>query len=385
MVVCRRVFRQCVMLMARFTYPALLAACAILIGTGCATTTPLDSARREFGSGNLDAAEKLLADDNAHQNKVLLRMERGMIRHLRHDYTNSTADWLEAVRLERDLEVHSASKAGASMVVNDSVLNFRGYPYERTYLHVYLAKNYLARGLWEDAGVEGRSIALRMHDLDGFPDDAYSHYMAALCLELCGDDSNAALQYRLAAKLAPDAGIEETTGRFKPANAGTNTPPKVPFTGNELVCLLDFDGQNGMMPDHADIYADGKRLGSSKTLTDGGLLQMESASRMATRHTTKPISRIALMGTIASIVGSQNKDLGNLLWLLLFATETEDTRRWETLPGRLAVVRVPCPATLTQFEVEFKGYGGSTLRRVTVKEPLGKRGRLFVSFCRDYP
>lgn len=347
--------------------------------------TPIDSARREFGYGHLEAAEKLLVDDNAHQNKVLLLMERGMVRHLRHDYTNSTADWLEAVRIEKELEVHSASKAGASMVVNDSVLNFRGYPYERTYLHVYLAKNYLARGLWEDAGVEGRNIALRMHDLDGFPDDAYSHYIAAVCLELSGDDSNAAMQYRLAAKLAPNAGIEETTGRFKPPSVGTNTPPKLPFTGTELVCLLDLDGRNGMIPDQAEIYADGKRLGSSRTLTDLGLLQMESASRMAARHTTKTLSRIALKGTIASIVGSQNKDLGNLLWLLLFATETEDTRRWETLPSRFAVARVPCPANLTQFEVELKGYGGTTLRRIMVKEPLTKRGRIFVSFCRDYP
>ena len=320
-----------------------------------------------------------------------------MIRHVRHDYTNSTKDWLEALRIEKGLETHSVSKAGASMVVNDTLLNFRGYPYERTYLHVFLAKNYLAQGMWEDAGVEARSIALRQQKLDGFPDDAYSHYLAAFCLELCGDDSNAAMQYRQAAKLLPGLGLNEKTGRFGEASSPmaisnsitdaktTNAPSTQLRPSAELVCFLDLDGGYGMMPDHAEIYANGKCLGKSKTLTDIAKLNYESSQRMAVRKTAKTLSRIALKGAAAIAASSKNEDLGTLLLLWLFASEVEDTRRWETLPARLAVARVPCPDNPDQVEIVFRSYAGTPVKRLLLAKPLIKKDRFYVVICRDFP
>ena len=140
--------------MARVSHKTVLPLLAALSLAGCATV-PLDSARRNFNVGRLEEADQELATLPNNADRVLNLMERGMIRHVRHDYTNSTKDWLEALRIEKGLETHSVSKAGASMVVNDTLLNFRGYPYERTYLHVFLAKNYLAQGMWGEAGGEG--------------------------------------------------------------------------------------------------------------------------------------------------------------------------------------------------------------------------------------
>lgn len=307
-----------------------------------------------------------------------------MIRHLHRDYTNSTADWLECVQIEKALETHSATKAAASMLVNDSLLNFRGYPYERTFLHVYLAKNYLARGLWEDAAVEARSIALRMQSLDGFPDDALSHYLAGFCFELCGDYSNASMQYRRTAQLLPQLKLDDLSGRFADSTGPTTNHP-APVNGPELVCFLDFDGHNGMVPEYAEIRADGKLLGTSRTLTD--LYSLESASRlrMETRQTAKTLSRIAMKGSLAMLASSKNNDLGSLIWLLLLSMEKEDTRRWETLPAKMAVARVPCPDNLTSFEVVFKSYSGATIRKMTVTQPLMRKDRLYVSLCRDHP
>jgi len=357
----------------------------LVMGTGCATTVPLDTARRNFSSGQLESADQTLATLPNDQNKVLSLMERGMIRHVRHDFTNSTADWLNAVRIEKELEVNSITKAGASMVVNDSTLAFRGYPYEQTYLHVYLAKNFLAMGLWGDAGVEARNIALQMEKLDGFPDDAFSHYLAGFCLELCGDDSNAAMQYRQVAKLVPEIGIDATTGRFFPPNAPTNQPVLLPSNSTELVCFLDFDGDAGILPYTAAVYADGKLLGTSRTLTSIYQLQTASSERMATRQAAKSISRFAVKGALALAAWSRDENLGLLTGLLLFALEDKDLRRWETLPAKLAVARLPCPSDLKQFEVEFRSYSGQTVKRITVTSPLFRKDRIFVSLCRDQP
>ena len=357
----------------------------LMLGAGCASTLPLDTARRNFSNGQLGAADQSLATIPSDQNKALYLMERGMIRHVRRDFTNSTADWLAAVQVEKELEVNSISKAGASMVVNDSALAFRGYPFERTYLHVYLAKNYLAMGLWSEAAVEARSIALQMEKLDGFPDDAFSRYLAGFCLELCGDNSNAAMQYRQVAKLIPESNLDATTGRFRNPNMPTNHPVLLAPNESELVCFLDFDGQSGMIPYSAALYADGKFLGTSRTLTSIYQLQTASSERMATRRAAKTLSRLAVKGAIALAAWSRDEDFGMLTALLLLALEDPDLRRWETLPSKLAVARVPCPSNLKEFEVEFRSYSGQSIQRITVATPLMRKDRIFVSICRDYP
>lgn len=348
---------------------------AVLLCAGC-STVPLDEARRNFNAGALTEADRNLASLPHDGDQILYLMERGMIRHVRGDYANSTADWLEAVKLETQLETHSVTKAGASMVVNDSLLSFRGYPYERTLLHVFLAKNYLARGLWEDAAVEARSIARRLQQLDGFPDDALSHYITAFCLELCGDYSNAAMQYRETAKLAPQLGLNEKTGRF--------TSPPQP-NESELVCFVDFDFRNGMMPEFAEIYAGSQLLGTSRALFTRSTMEAASSQRMAARRTAKILTRIALKETLSLYASSKDNDLGALVWLLLFSMEKADLRRWETLPGKMAVVRVACPDTLPGYDVVFKSYSGAVLRRITIQGPLLKKGRIFVGLCRDNP
>lgn len=364
-------------------YSLLLA--LLLLGAGCATPVPLNAARRNFSNGQLEEADKTLTPLPNDQNRVMNLMERGMIRHVRRDFTNSTSDWLAAVQLEKQLETHSLTKAGASMVINDSTLAFRGYPYERTYLHVYLAKNYLAMGLWSDAGVEARNIALQMAKLDGFPDDAFSHYMAGFCFGLCGDDSNAAMQYRQVARLAPECGIDEMTGRFRLPNAPTNPPVARSPNETELICFIDFDGHAGLLPYSAAIYANGQFLGTSHTLTSVYQLQTASSERMATRRAAKTLSRLAVKGAIAIAAWSRDENLGLLTGMLLLALEDEDLRRWETLPAKLAVARVPCPSDLKQFEVAFKSYSGQTLKRITVTSPLLRKDNLFISICRDYP
>ncbi len=363
----------------------------VLLCAGCATA-PLDQARRNFQAGELAQADTNLASIPRNKDAILCLMERGMIRHLRHDYENSTRDWLTAAQIEEQLETHSLTKAGASMVINDTALAFRGYPYERALLRTFTARNFLARGLWDDAAVEARNALRILENLDGFPDDAYSRYLAGLCFDLSGDADGAALQYRLAGTLAQGVRVEETTGRFlAPTNAGfavtAPTLPSVPSgLPNELVCLVDIDGTAwGPTADYAEIVCDGRVLGISHTLAHSEQLKMASEERMAVKHLTKTVARIALKETIASVVESQNEELGELLRILLFAVEGPDTRRWETLPMRLGVARVPCPANLATFDVVFKTGYGAIVKRVTLTHPMSRKGRVFFAYCRDAP
>lgn len=352
----------------------------LYVCVGCASV-PLESSLGHFYRGDLESADHELAAIPEGPDAVLHLMERGLIRQLRGNYDGSASDLQRAIQIEESLETHSLSKAGASMVVNDSVLAFRGLPYERTYLHVFQARNFLARGLWEAAAVEARNIIRLQERLDGFPDDPYSRYVAGLCLTLAGDHEPAAVQYRLVSLLDPQIQLDTATGRFlSPLSVSNTVGPAAP--SHELICLVDMDSAWGADA-AAEIYARGQFLGSARVLTHIGNLHELHEAKLAGRRMAKTVARIALKEAIAGAIAAHNKDLGDTVRFLLFAMETPDTRTWKTLPRLLAVARVPCPADLTSFDVVFRSYRGT--RRITVTNPIVRKDRAIVSFCREVP
>ena len=163
---------------------AILLSLVVFACGGCATS-PLKTARQDFYRGDYRKAAALLeADSSNQQDRVMVLMERGMVQQARGDYAGSIQDWRDAAQQAEQLDYYSLSRGTASYVVNDQVLAFRGAPYERTLLHAFAAKSYMAMGMWDDAAVEARNIIYRLEHLYGFPDDPYSHYLAGVCLEM---------------------------------------------------------------------------------------------------------------------------------------------------------------------------------------------------------
>jgi len=329
-----------------------------------------------------------------------------MARQLRGTYAKSSRDFIEAADFLEKLQTFSVSEGTASFVVNDAVQEFRGVPFERTLLHAFTAKNHLALGAWDSAAVEARRIiySLTPGMRGDYPEDAYSRYMAGFCLEMIGDDSNAALQYRKAAALLKSVTIDASTGR--PARMTTNAVPAgvdgPPAStrldrpaATELVCFViggrsptGSDTVKGYWPAtspvHGEIYCRGEYAGRSYTLADTLDLAFTTEQMQAARKAVKTVTRIAIKEGIASAVEENDELLGLLVrFILLGLLEQQDVRRWETLPRWLGVARVPCPDDLTDFEVVFKNAGGSELGRLAVREPIARRGNIFVSFCRD--
>lgn len=371
-------------------------------GVGC-TTPPLAAARQQYALGNFENANNALSTlpDND-KDKVLYLMERGMIRQSAQKYDDSTRDWLEAVKLEKDLETHSAGRAAASMLVNDKTLSFRGMYFERVLIHSFLAKNFLAKSLWDDAAVEARNVIEKLQLRENFPDDAYSRYLAGVCLELSGDYDNAPLQYSIASKLARFTAIDPRTGRLSPSTAiveriessattPAHPPAKLP---GELICFVSMgqipsyssDKQPrtlSLSPPYAEFYHKGVYLGRSYALVNTADLEAETRKQLAARKAAKEISRLATKIAISDSIAQHNEAVGALLQILLIAMEQPDTRRWQSLPYWLEAARLPCPKDLTEYEVVFRNSGIASGTRRTVATPLSHRRNTYISFIRD--
>jgi hypothetical protein len=355
----------------------------------------LAPARARYYSGRLIEAELQLKDIKPDEkNAILLFMERGLVRQSLRKYADSSADLLKANERERYLTTHSVTETTASFLANDNTISYRGPPFERTLLHSFLAMNYLARGNWEDAAVEARNIINNLQTLDGYPDDAYSRYMAGFCLEMVRDSSNASLQYRNASNLVKSASIDDHTGAIGPLGA---LPAKRDEKNSaELVCFISIGRSpsgsrmyNGLPPppppSYAEIYCNGSFAGRSYPFSNVSDLLQKTLAKKAALQVAKDIARIVVKEAIANEIKKKDEGLGLLAELIMFALESPDERRWETLPMWLQVARVPCPIDLKNYEVIFKNYSGHATRRLTVTEPIARNENVYVSFCRDLP
>lgn len=373
---------------------ALAMILAVASLSGCASSQ-LSTARKDFYNGNL--ADASLAMDSAPSDdtdKVLILMERGMIKQVAGHYKASADDWLEAVETIEALDKISVSRQTASFVTSDRVKTFRGLPYERTLLHAFSALNYFARAMWDDAAVEARNIIDRLENLNGFPDDAYSRYLAAFCLERIGNTDGARRQYEAADKLTPALAVT-SSGALIPNKAGKATAKqnRARHGGNELVCFIGIgrgpDGRGrtprrgrwGLTP-FVEILNDDALLGRSYALAETAELHSRTQDKLAAIRVAKTVSRLVIKDSIASSVADNNEGLGALLWLVMFAFEAQAERRWETLPLSLQVARVPCPDDLRTVTLVFRGRNGVVQDRQVYNIPLTRRHSTFVTFAR---
>jgi hypothetical protein len=374
-----------------------VAAAALGALTGCATPS-LYSARQDFYAGRIEQAGRTLAEADPGQDRVLFWMERGTIRQAAAEYTNSARDFISAYDRIEELQTYSMSRGGASMVVNDTVQEYRGFPYERTLLHAFTAKDHLALGRWEDAAVEARRIigSLEPEAKGDYPDDAYSRYMAGFCLEMVDDRSNAGLQYRKAAELLSAVGVDDKTGRLG-SRADSNSVASIDTAAwpSELVCFVMLgrapqgnnvwrDDWSINRPAYAEIVVNGQVLGRSYNLADTLDLAFTTEQKEAARKMVKTVARVAVKESIAYQIEQDNELLGELVrFVLIGLLEKPDTRRWETLPRYLQVARVPCPPDLKDYTVVFRNHDGGQLGSIHVTAPLHRKGKTFVSICRD--
>ncbi|MDA1043977.1 MAG: hypothetical protein O3C57_02010 [Verrucomicrobia bacterium] len=368
--------------------------CVSVMGSGCATSA-LPAARSNYFLGRYDLANQSLTEEPASdKDRVLFLMERGMIRQSAGRYTDSVHDWLDAHLLADKLDYYSVSKGSASLLINDSVLAFRGMSYERALLHAFSSKSYFALGLWGDAAVEARNNIYRLERRGKYPDDPYCRYMNGFCLELTGDHDGARLQYSMVNELLGTSVVDTTSGRFL-ADPSAQEDVAAGET-HEMVCFIGIGRPSyasgaeqdrwrwGTAP-YARLYSkDGTYLGRSHPMNTTDHLATQALAVHATMRAVKTATRVVVKEIASGMVGNEDPLTGQLLRLFLFSLERPDTRRWQTLPEWLQVARVRCPADMVEFTVEYLGMDGRMVKRQVVRDPITRKDDTYVSFCRAF-
>jgi uncharacterized protein len=153
--------------------------------------------------------------------RVLFNIDIGMLECFAADTNASNRNLDEAERLIEAGYTKSISNAAASFLLNDTVLDYPGEPYEDLYINVFKSLNYLKQNNFDDAFVEVRRVNTKLGTLEGkygsladgmnhskdasgsvkagtteFHDSALAHYLSMLLYRADGKLDDAQIDFK---------------------------------------------------------------------------------------------------------------------------------------------------------------------------------------------
>lgn len=198
----------------------ILAACltAVLLLSGCANRSLVrfeKIAKVAAKDDYMEAARRIHKDEDLYgsHNRLLFNMDLGLLHHYAGEWDSSIAYLSKAVRIHDELFAKSVTNEAVSFVTNDNARPYRGRPHEMVLVHQFLAFNYLAKGLPDEARVEARQGQILIDEIKrkagpkDFRDDGMFRYFTALTYEATREKDDAAIAYYQSVKAYRDGPV----------------------------------------------------------------------------------------------------------------------------------------------------------------------------------
>ena len=131
----------------------------------------------QLETGNPDKASEMLeqarrANKYAEKDRFLYFVDAGMLNHYARHYDSSNVKLHLADAASEELFTKSISRAAASLVLNDNILEYAGEDYEILYANLVSSLNYVALNQFDDAFVEIRRANDKLNVLESKYADA---------------------------------------------------------------------------------------------------------------------------------------------------------------------------------------------------------------------
>jgi tetratricopeptide (TPR) repeat protein len=221
---------------AAAAFAGVAAAAVVLAGAGCATYVASNvELRTLLAAGDWQRALARIDARPGGTDELLELLQRGHVLHYAGEFEESNASFQQAEDLSAALYTRSVSQAAASLIVNDTTIDYRGTPHELAMVQFYRAFNYLSLGDADAAQVEARKATLRLADAveatlreierpedreaaRGLQDSGFLHWFSGLLFEANGSANDAFVAYRNAARAYLAGGA--LTGLAPPSQLG---------------------------------------------------------------------------------------------------------------------------------------------------------------------
>lgn len=391
--------------------------------SSCAThQSRLSPAQRDLLSGNCAGALKILGELSAKQSddRLLYLMEYGSALQICKDYKASTQVFLQADKLSEELDYISASRVVGATLFNEEMIQYKGDIFERLFINISLALNYIEVELYDDAMVEVRRInekynKFKAEEKNSYELNSFSQYLSGLIWETQNKFDDACISYKDSYKLDAtyrDVALDmlsacwqaRRTQEFNQLVSEIQpTLEELSFVkrknkGEVIVIFLQGLGPKKMpRPDnHLYPYLVPTRNLTEKivvTFVDGSEVPVTVASRpvynvekaaIATQEADYASLGARRLGArvakevAADQIRQKDKTLGNIAWLVMVASERADLRNWSLLPESIQILRIN---PLKNSKVNIVGmtrYGAESEKFPEIDLSLHQNKKIFI-------
>jgi hypothetical protein len=363
--------------------------------------------------------QKPLAEKDSDDQLVYL-LDYGTALHLAGKYDESIKVFLEADDIAAIKDYHSLSRIAGSILLNEGMVQYKGDDFEKVFIHVYLALDFLMKHDLDGALVETRRTneilqkyrdeAKKNYDQNAFAfylsgiiweadrkwDDAYISYKDALTQ----DPKNKIFQkdfYRLSkmasrqeeakfifkkyginaaevAKLADENPIgkndselifiyQQGEGPIKKPNPNFPRIPKLYPQASEAVSAkiavkIEVAGQ-APSPQHDSQYA--LKSVETKEVYNVSDVAIKTLDDQYAALIAKRAAGIATKYVAAKEISKKNELLGTVAWIGMNLVDQADLRQWSNLPGAFQVARIKLQPGEYEVSAESLDYRGNPL------------------------
>ena len=369
------------------------------------STSPLQTAQVQYASGDAVSALQTLGDGSGvpSRDKLLFWLERGLILHDEGDYEESSRALLNAATFLEDNDFVSVSDEAAALVANDWVRKYKGEYSEQLWIHTYLMMNFLALGRYDSAAVEARRALERIdHKESVLQQDAFTRALIGLSFETAGQSNSAYIEYRKLEELLGDPGpalystlytLASSLGFSNDARyyrekltedesdqrsyaevvvflSSGQLPRKISSSllvnYSQRVTFPQYLPDTDSAPS-VSVTVDGERCNCATVKSNLGQLARNSLHSRGIALTTRLVARAAAKDALADKLGDKDAVVGEIARLLFFVLEEADTRGWNSLPGHLALLRIPVSEGSQEIVVESFTTAPTTIDVSTIR------------------
>jgi hypothetical protein len=161
--------------------------------------------------GDYAGAESLIAGDKltsyGKKNRVLYYLDLGAVQFDARKYKESDQSLAAAEENMDDLYTKSIHQAAGTLLLNDNTVDYAGERFERAFVNVYRAFDYLFSGDRDNALVEIRKLSRLLQEYSdtagastAFKDDAFAQYLSALLYADAGQPDDARIAFEAAGR-----------------------------------------------------------------------------------------------------------------------------------------------------------------------------------------
>lgn len=386
---------------------------------GCATYQDhVHQARQQLVSGDVQKAldDLKIKANRKSDDQLVYVLDYATALQFAGQYDESNKYFLYASELAEEKDYNSVTRVTGSMLFNEEMVQYKGDSFEKTFIHVFLALNFLQQRNFDSAMVEVRRMneKFNKYRLDGkksFEQNPFSRYLAGLIYEATGQLDDAFIAYNETYKLAPDwsrlpddllrtailSGRESEVKRLKSNYPEREVkvdrskrrshgflrviylqgwgPRKKPDPYEPLVPTL-VPVQNHTQK--AQLIVNGDTLKSTEVAynTSDAAIRTLMADRPAliARRIAARLAREAVARELSK--NDETAAAGLVSFIVMQASERADLRQWSFLPATIQIAEVQLPAG--EHEVSLQGldqFGAATSEKLESRKIVVKPGQ----------